>query len=46
MLTKAQMYCLIAFSAINIFGSDILEMKHKKNVAIFWMTTFMLLFFG
>jgi len=34
------MCCLIEFLATNIFGSDILNIKHKKNVAGFWMITF------
>ena len=36
------MCCLIDFLATNIFGSDILKIKHKKNVAVLWMITFIL----
>lgn len=34
-----EIYCLITFSAINIFGCGILEMKRRKNVAVsFWVS--------
>ena len=40
------MCCLIDFLAANIFGSDTLKIKHKKNVAVFWMITFIIFLFS